>query len=343
VSLKRWLITIISFAAAVGVSVYIAFTSWPSRRAPAPLPLTGHLLALLAVLLEIAFRSAKITLSGAAVRTRIPFGTAVRTTLGGDFGAAITPARSGAEPARFLVLNEAKIPTAAALIVLYAELFLEALSLGIVALVLFVIFRDAGRMLTGMVSLVGGYAAFVLGAGVIGAFLARRDATDIPPLWARRLRITGKRWLAVQRALTQLRTSLDALRHARFGYAALALVASVLHVAMRVTILPILVYSFSVQAPLAPLVLWPLALMYGGVVAPAPGGGGFIEVAYRAALGGAIPARIFSATLIWWRFYTFYLYVIFGALAAGRTVMRALRETDAKTTAETLASVDSEA
>ena len=39
---------------------------------------------------------------------------------------------------------------------------------------------------------------------------------------------------------------------------------------------------------LAPLVLWPLALFYGGVVVPAPGGGGFIEGAFAATLSGII-------------------------------------------------------
>ena len=70
----------------------------------------------------------------------------------------------------------------------------------------------------------------------------------------------------------------------------------------------------------------PLALFYGGVVAPVPGGGGFIEVTFKHFLGGAIPAPLLGASLIWWRFYTFYLYIILGALAAGRSVMRALRE-----------------
>jgi glycosyltransferase 2 family protein len=77
---------------------------------------------------------------------------------------------------------------------------------------------------------------------------------------------------------------------------------------------------------LAPLVVWPLALQYGAGVAPAPGGGGVVEAAFGATLRNAIPARIFGASLIWWRFYTFYAYLPLGALAAGRTVLRALRQ-----------------
>jgi uncharacterized membrane protein YbhN (UPF0104 family) len=122
----------------------------------------------------------------------------------------------------------------------------------------------------------------------------------------------------------------DAVRDARIGMGILAYLASVAHVLMRIAVLPAIVYSLGgTDTPLAPLVLWPLALFYGGVVAPVPGGGGLIEVTFRHFLGRTIPGPIFAASLVWWRFYTFYLYIILGALAAGRSVMRALREDEA--------------
>jgi uncharacterized membrane protein YbhN (UPF0104 family) len=51
-------------------------------------------------------------------------------------------------------------------------------------------------------------------------------------------------------------------------------------------------------------------------------------MAFRAALGGAIPPALFAAALVWWRFYTFYIYIVLGALAAGSTVLRAVRKTE---------------
>ena len=72
-SAKRWLITIVSFAATIGVSLYIILTSWPTHRRPALLPLSGHLLALAAVVAEIVSRGWKIRLSGAALRIRLPY------------------------------------------------------------------------------------------------------------------------------------------------------------------------------------------------------------------------------------------------------------------------------
>jgi len=88
--------------------------------------------------------------------------------------------------------------------------------------------------------------------------------------------------------------------------------------------------ALTAQLPLAPLVLWPVALMWGSAIAPLPGGGGAVEVGFKAALGHAIPARIFGAALVWWRFYTFYLFILLGALAAGGTVLRALRDDPAE-------------
>jgi hypothetical protein len=31
--------------------------------------------------------------------------------------------------------------------------------------------------------------------------------------------------------------------------------------------------------------------------------------------------------LLWWRFYTFYIYILLGAIVAGNTAMRAVRKT----------------
>jgi uncharacterized membrane protein YbhN (UPF0104 family) len=110
----------------------------------------------------------------------------------------------------------------------------------------------------------------------------------------------------------------------------IAFIGSVIHLFCKVAALPLLVYLSAPEFPvtmqtLAPLVLWPLALFYGGVVVPAPGGGGFIEGAFAVTLKDAIPAAVFAASLLWWRFYTFYLYIIVGGLTAGDVALRAIR------------------
>ncbi|MGI8496744.1 MAG: lysylphosphatidylglycerol synthase transmembrane domain-containing protein [Gemmatimonadaceae bacterium] len=325
---RRWPIVALSFAATIGVSLYVILTTWPEQRSPVRLPIGTHLLALLAVALEIGARASKISLSAAALRIRLSLEASARTVLGGDFGAAITPARSGAEPARFLILSETGAPVASVLMLLFAELFLEVMSLFVVGAALLFLVHGARRMLGGLIGLVGGYALVVTGAAMMALVLSRRRARAAPPGWAARIGLRGRRWEAVQRALFQLRVSVVALRDLRPGYACAALGMSILHVVMRLAVLPILVYGFPGSTALAPLVVWPLALFYGGVVTPVPGGGGLIEVAFRQVLGGVIAPRIFTATLIWWRFYTFYLYILLGALCAGGTVMKAIRSAD---------------
>lgn len=323
---KRWLAVILSFGAAIGVSLYLVASSWPSEGASVALPVTAHLLALIAVALEILTRTVKIRLSAASLRIPLRMGTSLRTCLGGDFGAAITPARSGAEPARFFILAQAGVRAADVLLILFTELFLEILSLGVLAILLALVFQGSGPIVGGLIGLVGGYAALMLGGGAFGVALARRRAAGPPPRWARSLGFNAGRWRAVQRALRQLRTSMGGMRRGSIPLMATAFGFSIVHVVLRLTILPAIVLTLDPSVPLSSLVLWPMALLYGMAVAPAPGGGGAVEIVFRAALGGVIPAAYFGSALIWWRFYTFYLYILLGALAAGGTVLRALRE-----------------
>lgn len=324
----RWLLAIVSFAAAIGVSLYIVLTSWPTSQHTVSVSVAAHGVLLAVALLELGARGAKVRLSAASLRIPMTFGVALRASAGGDFGAAITPARSGAEPARFLIMTEAGMRSAHIILVIYAELFLEMISLAVIAIAMFFTFSGAGAMITGMISLVAMYAGFVLGTGALGFWLARRGVNSSPPAWLARLGLHGGRWEHIRNVLEQLRQGIEGMRDMRLGVAAVALLTSIIHILLRLAILPIIVYSFGVRVPAAPLILWPIALTYGSVVVAVPAGGGFIEVAFKETLGRAIPSSIFGASLIWWRFYTFYIYIILGAIAAGGTVLRALRPGD---------------
>jgi len=325
--LKRWIFTALSFCAVIGVSVY-AVRSGP-QGVDLAIPLRAHLLAFAAFVAEVLARSLKLTWSAKAVGARLPLSTSLRTSLGGDFGASITPARMGAEPARFLILAEAGTPAADAMVILYTELFFEAISLAIVVAAVAVIFHASGRAFAAMLGVVGGYALFVVGLGVLGFILSRRNVRDEPPTWAQRVRLHGRRWAIVQRWFERVRTTVDAFKEMRFGWASLSLLASITHVAARFTILPAIVYSTTTTpVPLSPLVIWPLGIIYGAGVVPAPGGGGAVELAFRAALGSVIPAHAFASALVWWRFYTFYLYIVLGGLVAGNTALRAVRKAE---------------
>lgn len=315
-----------SFAAAIGVSVYVIGSSWPATGgAPLGLPWWTHLLLLGAVALEIVSRVLKIVFSARAIGVHTPFGVAARTILGGDFAASITPSRSGAEPARFLVLKEAGIAVANVLLILFLELFLEMISLAVIATGFGIVWHEESGMIRGLLATVALYAGGVLGAGAVAYVIARRGANGPPPRFVRMLGVKAGLWRRIQLALRSLRESLGSLRRAHLGLMVTALLFSIMHVLSRLLALPIIVYTYGDRAPLSALVLWPMALLYGAAVAPAPGGGGVVEIAFKAALSGVLPGRLMAASLIWWRVYTFYIYIAIGAVAAGRTVMRALR------------------
>lgn len=322
---RRWILVALSFAAVIGVSVYLVVTSWPEGGAPIQLPMSAHLLVLGAVLAEVFTRALKVKLAAQSLGVPLRLGTSTRVCLAGDFGAAITPARSGSEPARFFVLAQANVKPVDALIILFSELFLETISLAIVAIAGTFLFRGQGAIVGGLVGVVGAYASFLLGTATVGMLLSRRNASGPPPRWVKRAGFHAGHWRTVQRALRQLRAGVRAMKRARPLPLLLATISSLVHVVLRLAILPILMIFLAPEVSLAPLVLWPMVLLYGGAVAPAPGGGGLIEVAFKAALGGIIPAAAFVTALVWWRFYSFYVYVLLGALATGGTVMRALR------------------
>ena len=325
--MKHWLLTGLSFAAVLGVSIYMIADWWD--RGSLALPLESHALAALAVVIEVVARSFKLTWSAKSLRIRLPFRVSVRTSLAGDFGGAITPARSGAEPARFLVLAEAGIAATNALVVLFAELLLEALSLAVVVLVVAIVFRNAGKVLDALVGVVGVYAGFVVGIAVLAIVLARRDVAFAPPRWAERIGLRAGRWRVIREWLAKVRTAVEAVRNVNIGWAFGAFLMSVVHVGMRLCVLPALVLpAINEQVRIEPLALWPLGFLYGAAVVPAPGGGGAVELAFRAALGSVIPAHAFPAALLWWRFYTFYIYIILGAVIAGGVALRAVRKTE---------------
>lgn len=319
----RWLLVLISFAAAALVALWVIRSHWPEGGVPLGLSWWTHLLALGAVTFELTLRSAKIALSARACGIPLQFGTAARATLGGDFATAITPARIGAEPARFLVLREAGVPAARALLVLFLELFIELVSLVIIAGLLLAFLPASGAM-KGVAAMVGGYATVILGLGVGGWLLSRRRAKGPPPSWARTLGISAGFWRRIQLALRNLRGSVHALRTARWSMMAGSLACSVAHICGRLMTLPIIITSLGADVDLTSLVLWPLVLLYGGALIPAPAGGGAMEFGFSAIMRDVLPPDVLAASLIWWRFYSYYIYVLLGAFAAGRTVMRAL-------------------
>jgi hypothetical protein len=328
-SRSRWIIAVLSFTAMLTISAWIVWSALSRHGRPPAVPLWAHATAFGLLAVEILSRTIKLKWGARALAIPLTFGASLRTCLGGDFASCLTPARTGAEPARFLVLAESGMPPPHILMVLFVELLMELTSLVFIAIGLWIAFHGSVAVLGFLTTIIIGYAGFVTAVGVAGVLLARSTDSRAAPRWVRFIGLDETRWSTVRRGLQHLRASIAGLRSANPRWLAAAFGASLVHILSRIAILPVIVWSVYRAAQLSSLVLWPVILIYGGSVAPAPGGGGAVEFGFQRAFEGTLSAPVLAASLVWWRFYTFYLYILFGALAGGTTVLRALR-TDAR-------------
>lgn len=305
------------------MSTAVVWRGWKHDGSAPSLPWYVHLMAFLVFAFEVLARATKVQWGAKALRIPLRWMTALRVSLGGDFGASITPSRAGAEPARFLMLKEASVGTGSALLILFFELALELVSLVIFSAFL-AFFTEGGGLAGGMIGVIGGYALFLIAIAVAAFFIASQQTIGPPPRWLRVMGIHAGRWRSIRRALRHVRTGLDGLRRARPGAMAVAFLLSIAHVALRIAVLPVIVLGSGMTAPLMPLIVWPLLLLYGGALAPAPAGGGAVEFAFAVGLRKVLDPAEMAGALIWWRFYSFYIYLIAGAIIAGTTVLRAI-------------------
>ncbi len=321
---RRTTILLASFGAVAIASVFVVRADWPTDGAPLGLPWWAHLLLLGVVGAELLARVLKLQFSAKALDVSLNFRVAARTIMAGDFAGALTPARSGTEPARFLVLRESKMASGDAIIVLFLELCLEVVTLACLGAALLLGLMATTGMMRGLLLTVVVYTVVIAGVSLFAVVAAGRRLRGPSPLWARRVGIGTGQWRRIQLSLRRLRSSVRGLRQMNVGWTLSALGFSLLHGALRLTVLPVILLSYGRPLPLAPLLVWPLFLLYGVGIAPAPGGGGAVELAFKASLSSAIPSDLMATSLIWWRVYTFYAYLVLGAAGTWGMVMRSL-------------------
>jgi hypothetical protein len=306
----RGLLLALSPLAGLGVVAWISLQADLSFQALTGIvPLHAHLLALGAFLLSLAGRGARIALLARGLGGGLTLRGAMATQLTGEAAAAATPSRSGSDPARILFLRKLgmDVPTGAA--VLVGEMMAEGMVLlGVVPLL--AVLLPSHRMATlGALP----YAAGALALPFMAFLLVRLPGRRTPPRLWNVLGLKMRRWRWMRAGARRFRSKARALTRLERNTMVGVLLVSLVHVLARLAILPFLVLGAVPGTPLAPLVAWPLLLLYTGSLLPPPGGGGAVELAFTAALGPALDGATLAGTLLWWRLYTFYL----GALVGG--------------------------
>jgi uncharacterized membrane protein YbhN (UPF0104 family) len=277
-------------------------------------PAPAHVLALLALSLDVLARGARVTFLARGLGLDLPLRASVRAQLAADALAAATPFRVGSDPAKIAVMSFHGIGVGAAGALLLGEMAMEATALVACGLA---IAAGLGGMRWVAIGLFG-YAAIVLSVGLLALLLVRAPDGEPPGLWPR-VGLGVARWRALGDAITQFRTQARALRSLPARWIAAAQGATAIHIAARLAVLPALVLPSVGAAAATPdlvteLVLRPFFVLYATALLPPPGGGGAVEVAFAAVLSGTLGAAGLAAALIWWRVYTFYLSAAVGGV-----------------------------
>lgn len=301
---------VVSMLAGAGVTVYVMVQAGADLSSAAGLlPPRVHLLALAAVAADFLGRAARVVLLSRGVGHRVRFSTSLWAMFAGEAAGAVTPSKAGAAPAKIAVLTRDRMDVGTGGAVMVGETMAEAIALLPLA-ILALVFLPGGRT--------GAYAALaftvLVVVGVVALYWVARLPLRAAPGWWLRVGLSERRWRVLRVVARRFRHRSKALEHLSWTTMALVLLATMVHIAGRLAILPLLGLGRVDGDGLAALVGWTFLLLYGGAMIPTPAGGGAIEAGFAMALGGVIPDADMGALLVWWRFYTLYLPAVIGAV-----------------------------
>ena len=265
--------------------------------------LAAHLVCLALVAADFTVRTWRTQLFLRPLGYRLPFREVLVQGAIGETASSLTPLRAGGEPARVWALGQEGVPARVAVVAVGAELVATSVVIALTALALIVT--------------VGADWWAAAGPGL--AHSASRSWPWLAGIGA----ATLLAWVVVQRVrpdlLHAVRDELAATRgHLRdlplWVYGA-QVPLTLLQIAVRVAILPVLAQVLDQPPPLAATVMGSFALLHAQSVLPTPAGAGAVEVGF---LGGAVGnlGAAEAALLVAWRAYTTVFGIVLGVVLA---------------------------
>ena len=269
--------------------------------------------ALLLAGVDVAVRALRLRVLIGPVEPGTLAGAVVVNALG-DAASAITPARLGGEPARFLALRHRGAPASAAAVVLATERIVD---MGLAVLVALVAASFLGTRGFGDVAT---YAARFASPRVLPWMLAVALLLVAFATAAIRLR---ERFPRVGASLR------DAVLHAR-AMAGTRLVGAVgltaVSMASRIAILPLLLWGAEALRDPVSAIVGSFALIYAQLLLPTPAGVGGVELGFVLGVAPALAPGEMAGLLVTWRAFTLGIPAGLGAvvfvMGHGRDVRR---------------------
>jgi uncharacterized protein (TIRG00374 family) len=266
-------------------------------------PLAANATCFGLVVLDFLVRAWRIQWIMRGLGTRLSLRDAFVLNAFGDAANALTPLRLGGEPARVAGMLRSRVRLTPALVGITLEAVISRLVL--IAVAAWLIWEyapawwvTAGPSLQAGASKAWPWIVLVLIAGVV---LWRYTQRAVSPT-TRRLR------RPMRRVLVYLR------RMPRWPLVA-SLPLSVIPIATRIAILPVLVLTLPSPPPLGPAIFGSFALLYSQMVLPTPSGAGVVELGFLGGAAGELGDGQ-GWILLAWRFYTNGVGVLLGVWLA---------------------------
>ncbi len=254
-----------------------------------------HLACVALVVLNLIVRTWRTQVIFHGLSQRVSFFDVAAANLAGDSAAALTPMRFGGIPAQVAFFQRIGTSPQLSLPVLLVESVLLypvyavlgaalAISAGLEWLELL---QTAGSTAGRLARNLGGL--FLLGWLIV--LIARRAAPG-------KSRMVGR----------SMREGISLVRGMGLGPALITVPLTVIDVASRIALLPLLSVSVSSAPPADVLAIASFAMLYGQIAMPTPGGAGIVDLGLMGGVAGNLGADA-GGIVMWWRIYTAGLHI----------------------------------
>ena len=267
---------------------------------------TIHLTCVALVALDFVVRTWRTQLFLGGLGQRLRFRDVFVHSAIGETASSLTPLRAGGEPARVWAMSQEGVPARIGLVLVGVELLATSVVIVATAVVL------------GVTAAPDWWAA--TGPGLV------RSIAGSWPWLAAMTAVTLVAWLAARRLRPDLLQSAGAevstarahLRDLPAWIYVVNVPITLVGIATRVAILPLLAQTLDQPPPLAATVVGSFALLYSQAVIPTPAGAGAVELGFLGGAAGNLGAAE-AQLLVGWRIYTTVLGTALGiALGAWR-------------------------
>jgi uncharacterized membrane protein YbhN (UPF0104 family) len=274
------------------------------------IPLSLHLVAFGLFATDVAIRAVRLRVL--APGTTLTLGQAIAVNAYGEAASAVTPARAGGNPARFVALLRDGVSAPRALAALATELFIDWVLLAAAAVVLLMAWGETAA--TGARRLAE-LAATPHARVLVVAVLVLAAASVVALRWYRRRR-------PAQGLAPSLAGAWRAARNLGWHRVSGSAALTGLSMIARTAILPVLAAGLASPGLDPPaVVVGSFALLYGQLVLPTPAGAGGVELGFVGGFAGALGPAAVAELLLTWRIYTLILGAGLGALLLARAAI----------------------